>query len=128
MKVGVVKRIKFPCGSKFKSCSVVFLLLIGSIMDWRIIILCLCLFHVSLTWWPFAENEEEDEQMETRTDSSSLPPPVSMVPFEAMSAEQKFLQESKKLLDLSPLDQCQHKVRFNIIILHVHVCETCLFC
>ena len=63
--------------------------------------------HITLAWWPFSKDSDKDE--DTANENTPQKDGV-LVPFEINSAEQKFLQEAKQLLDLPPLEQCQHKV------------------
>ncbi len=58
-------------------------------------------------WWPFDEEETETNE--------DIKPEDRLVPFEITTMEQKFLQEANELLQLSPLDYCQHKVSPSII-------------
>lgn len=71
----------------------------------KILFFLVCV-SISVAWWPFTESSEEEES-EIKMDDQSKD---NMIPFETISAEQKFLQEAKELLDLSPLDKCQYKV------------------
>ena len=70
--------------------------------------LCLALLVTACScWWPFSDDSPEataspepSAQLETRT----------AVPFEMMTAEQKFLAQAQQFLDLPPLDKCQNQV------------------
>ena len=68
--------------------------------------------NITLPWWLFREDSDNDD------DTTNKKTPQNngvLVPFEIASTEQKFLQEAKQLLDLSLLDQCQHKVSNNVL-------------
>ena len=70
--------------------------------------LCLALLVTTCTcWWPFSDDSPEataspepHAHLESRT----------AVPFEMMTAEQKFLAQAQQFLDLPPLEKCQHQV------------------
>ena len=67
------------------------------------------LLWVSVTealWWPFSSGEGE----ETPPAAAAPAPPSGPVTFEMNSAEQKFLAEAQAILNLPPLEACQHKV------------------
>ena len=71
--------------------------------------------RVSYGWWPFSDGKADelgDNKFTTniRDESHVIGDGKVVVPFEMKSVEQKFLQESKQLLELSPLEDCQHKV------------------
>ena len=69
------------------------------------------LLPLCMGWWTV----EEDRKKETHSETSSSENTNKMVPFEVMTAEQKFLQEANHLLNLSPLDSCQHKVHILLL-------------
>ena len=58
-------------------------------------------------WWPFSSGEKE----ETQPSAAVQAPPSGPVAFEMNSAEQKFLAEAQEILNLPPLEACQHQVR-----------------
>lgn len=62
-------------------------------------------------WWPFSTADTEEETA-TAEDDQDGSPQVQQVPakFEVSTAEQKFLAEAQKYLDMSPLEKCQHGV------------------
>ena len=57
-------------------------------------------------WWPFSSGGEE----ETLPSAAVPSPPSGPVTFEINSAEQKFLAEAQAILNLPPLEACQHQV------------------
>ena len=68
---------------------------------------CLALVAACSCWWPFS-----DDSLEAA--ASPEPKPVQLesktaVPFEMMSAEQKFLAQAQQFLDLPPLEKCQNQ-------------------
>lgn len=70
-----------------------------------LVLLLLLLMAPADAWWPFSDEEVEEEEKDASQGSGG-----SLIPFEVKTAEQKFLEEAQQLLNLSPLDQCQHRV------------------
>ena len=60
--------------------------------------------QVQALWWPFSSGESETEK------PAPVAAPREPVSFEVESAEQKFLAEAAELLNISPLEACQHQV------------------
>ncbi|KAL5491001.1 hypothetical protein EMCRGX_G016214 [Ephydatia muelleri] len=61
------------------------------------------------SWWLFSGKDEHPET-DVSSDSQQQERRPAALPFEISSVEQKFLAEAQQYLDLSPLEQCQHKV------------------
>ena len=63
-------------------------------------------------WWPWVsvENTVPEDLPEEIEDKAHLP-----AKFEVSNAEQKFLAEAQKYLQLSPLEKCQHSVSIEAI-------------
>ena len=57
-------------------------------------------------WWPFSSDEVDEK----RPTAAAPAPPSGPVAFEMNSAEQKFLAEAQAILNLPPLEACQHQV------------------
>lgn len=77
--------------------------------------ICLLLLQLSLgrSWWLFSGKDEHPETDVGSSDSQQKERRLAALPFEINSAEQRFLAEAQQFLDLSPLEQCQHKVMLN---------------
>lgn len=71
----------------------------------KLIVLFLLLLSVANAWWPFSSDDDSPA-----SDSADAHTPNGVVQFEMKTAEQKFLEESRQLLNLSPLDQCHYSV------------------
>ena len=80
-------------------------------MDYKFLIF-FCLHLVSSWWFDEEPSSSQDKMEESNSDEKER---LSLVQFEIMTAEQKFLQEAKELLELSPLDECQRKASIIII-------------
>ena len=57
-------------------------------------------------WWPFSSGEGEKEGNKEPAEAAV----ATRVGFEMATAEQKFLAEAQKYLDLPPLEACQYQV------------------
>ena len=87
----------------------IFKLLLNERSDFEMVscrvLLSLCLLPgVVFCWWPFSTQKEPEEP------SRHVGIPRKAASFEMMSAEQKFLSDAQQFLDLTPLDQCLHRV------------------
>ena len=75
------------------------------------------LFFLSLSggchgWWPFSTSQEPAEASSRPQIAEGEEKQVRHVPakFEVATAEQKFLAEAQKYMELSALEKCQHAV------------------
>lgn len=72
----------------------------------RLLVALLLGYGTEALWWPFS-SDEVDEKPPT---AAAPVPPSGPVAFEMSSAEQKFLAEAQAILNLPPLEACQHQV------------------
>ena len=84
-------------------------------MQLPLVITIFLLLGQTRSWWPFSEEEERKKedlgpghQPKVEFDEET----VRLARFESVSLqiEQKFLNEAKQLLGVSPLQKCQHRV------------------
>ena len=68
----------------------------------------------TIGWWSFNEGLSEEKRSTSDSNDQAKDSAGTMVPFEMASADQKFLQEANQLLNLSPLDNCQHNVSHSL--------------
>lgn len=64
-------------------------------------------------WWPFSSTTAPTADAPSKLQIEDEEPRVQAHParFEVINAEQKFLAEAQKYLEMSPLEKCQHAVR-----------------
>ena len=90
----------------FKLCNM------KTVYIFKTIFLLLLQLSQGRSWWLFSGKDEHPET-DVSSDSQQQERRPAALPFEISSVEQKFLAEAQQYLDLSPLEQCQHKVILN---------------